>query len=66
MRCSRCGASAVVTRGQNYFCGRCALAHDWEEIIAIAQEAAGHPGALSCGARRRLRLRFRAVRRLSP
>jgi len=28
-----------VTRGQNYFCGRCALAHDWEEIIAIAQEA---------------------------
>lgn len=43
MRCSRCGASAVVTRGQNYFCGRCALAHDWEEIIAIAQEAAGAP-----------------------
>ena len=43
MRCSRCGASAVVTRDQQYFCGRCALAHDWEEIIAIAQEAAGAP-----------------------
>lgn len=39
MRCSRCGATAVVTRGQEYFCGRCALACDWEEIIAIAQEA---------------------------
>ena len=43
MRCSRCGASAVVTRGQEYFCGRCALAYDWEEIIAIAQEATGAP-----------------------
>jgi|GEM_PF-1630141 len=45
MRCSRCGASAVVNRGQLYFCGRCALAYDWEEIIAIAQEAAGAPAA---------------------
>ncbi|MFH1330950.1 MAG: hypothetical protein ABIJ48_09915 [Actinomycetota bacterium] len=43
MTCSRCGATAVVTRGQDYFCGRCALAHDWEEIIAIAQEASGMP-----------------------
>lgn len=43
MRCSRCGASAVVTRGEDYFCGRCALAYDWEEIIAIAQEVAGAP-----------------------
>jgi len=33
----------VVTRGQQYFCGRCALACDWEEIIAIAQEATGSP-----------------------
>ena len=45
MRCSRCGASAVVTRGQTYFCGRCALAHDWGEIIAIAQEATATPVA---------------------
>ena len=42
MRCCRCGAAAVVTRGQQYYCGRCALVHDWEEIIAIAQEA-GEP-----------------------
>jgi len=45
MRCSRCGASAVVTRGQAYFCGRCALAYDWEEIIAIAQEGSAAPAA---------------------
>jgi transposase len=39
MRCARCGATAMVTRGQEYLCGRCALTRDWEEIIAIAQEA---------------------------
>ena len=33
----------MVTRDQQYYCGRCALAHDWEEIIAIAQEAPGAP-----------------------
>jgi hypothetical protein len=31
----------VTTRSQQYFCGRCALVQDWEEIITIAQEAAG-------------------------
>ncbi|MBN2113996.1 MAG: hypothetical protein JW785_07715 [Acidimicrobiia bacterium] len=46
MRCSRCGATAVVTRGEQYFCGRCALAYDWEEIIAIAQEATGRPASM--------------------
>jgi hypothetical protein len=51
MRCSRCGASAVVNRGQNYFCGRCAVVYDWEEIIAIAQEVAGGPGGLPATAR---------------
>lgn len=43
MKCSRCGATAVTTRAQQYYCGRCALACDWEEIIAIAQEAVGKP-----------------------
>jgi len=38
MRCSRCGADAVTTRDRQNLCGRCALAHDWEEIIAIAQQ----------------------------
>jgi|MudIll2142460700_1097286.scaffolds.fasta_scaffold1473402_2 hypothetical protein len=39
MRCVRCGAVAEVARGLDWLCGRCALAYDWEEIIAIAQEA---------------------------
>ena len=39
MRCVRCGAVAEVARGLDWLCGRCALDHDWEEIIAIAQEA---------------------------
>ncbi len=43
MRCCRCGGTAVVTRDQQYYCGRCALAHDWEEIISIAQEASEAP-----------------------
>jgi hypothetical protein len=43
MKCCRCGTSAMVIRDQQYYCGRCALARDWEEIIAIAQEAAGAP-----------------------
>lgn len=43
MRCCRCGAQAMVTRDQQYYCGRCALARDWEEIIAIAQEATEGP-----------------------
>lgn len=39
MKCVRCGAVAEVARGKDWLCGRCALDHDWEEIIAIAQEA---------------------------
>ena len=39
MKCVRCGAVAEVARGLDWLCGRCALNHDWEEIIAIAQEA---------------------------
>jgi len=43
MRCVRCGAVAEVARGLDWLCGRCALAYDWEEIIAIAQEVAAAP-----------------------
>jgi NMD protein affecting ribosome stability and mRNA decay len=39
MKCVRCGAVGEFARGLDWLCGRCALAHDWEEIIAIAQEA---------------------------
>jgi hypothetical protein len=44
MRCVRCGAVAEVARGLDWLCGRCALAYDWEEIIAIAQEALAASG----------------------
>ena len=39
MLCTRCGAAAVVKRGEQYFCGRCALTRDWEEIIAVVGPA---------------------------
>jgi len=38
MLCTRCGASAVVKRGEQYYCGKCALTRDWEEIIAVVQD----------------------------
>ena len=39
MNCSRCGASeAVVKRDAAFYCGKCALARDWEEVIALVQE----------------------------
>lgn len=37
MRCSRCGETAVVQREGAYFCGRCALTCDWEEIVRLVQ-----------------------------
>ena len=40
MQCTRCGASAVVKRGEQFYCGKCALTRDWEEIIAVVQDAA--------------------------
>jgi hypothetical protein len=46
MRCSRCGETAVVQREGGYFCGRCALTRDWEEIVRLVQElGSGGPAA---------------------
>jgi len=39
MKCSRCGADAVVKRGDAYFCGTCAIACDWQELITLVQDA---------------------------
>ena len=39
MLCTRCGGSAVVKRGEQFYCGKCALTRDWEEIIAVVQDA---------------------------
>ena len=39
MNCSRCGAAeAVVKRDAAFYCGKCALARDWEEVVALVQE----------------------------
>ncbi len=39
MNCSRCGAAeAVLKRDAAFYCGKCALARDWEEVIALVQE----------------------------
>ena len=39
MNCTRCGgAEAVVKRDAAFYCGKCALARDWEEVIALVQE----------------------------
>lgn len=37
MTCSRCGAEAVVKRAAAFYCGKCALARDWHEVIQIVQ-----------------------------
>lgn len=39
MNCTRCGApESVVRRDAAYYCGRCAVARDWSDVIAIVQE----------------------------
>jgi hypothetical protein len=37
MTCSRCSAEAAVKRDSAFYCGKCAMARDWEEIIAVVQ-----------------------------
>ena len=39
MECIRCGAGAVVKKDEGYFCGTCAIRRDWQEIIALVQDA---------------------------
>ena len=39
MTCSRCGSDAVVKRDSAFYCGKCALARDWHEVIQIVQDA---------------------------
>ena len=37
MTCSKCGADAAIKRDNAFYCGRCAVARDWGEIIATVQ-----------------------------
>ena len=39
MKCTGCGADAVVKRGENYYCGTCAITRDWQELISLVQDA---------------------------
>ena len=41
MTCSRCGAEAAIRRDAAYYCGKCAVARDWGEVIAIVQDGRG-------------------------
>ena len=50
MTCSRCSAEAVVKRDAAYYCGKCAMARDWEEIISIVQSDAASAAVVDFGA----------------
>ncbi len=39
MKCSRCNGDAVVRRGEAYYCGKCAVSADWQQLIATIQDA---------------------------
>ena len=46
MNCSRCSAEAIVKRGSAAYCAKCALARDWEDVIALVQEERVDLGAV--------------------
>jgi hypothetical protein len=37
MNCIHCGEAAVVARGDDRLCGRCAIRADWESVARMAQ-----------------------------
>ena len=37
MTCSRCSAEATIRHDDAYYCGRCAVARDWGDVIAMVQ-----------------------------
>ena len=39
MKCIECGADASVKRDDAYYCGSCAIARDWRDLIAVIQDA---------------------------
>jgi hypothetical protein len=45
MTCARCGGEAAVKRDNAFYCAKCAMARDWEEVIAIVQEERVDMGA---------------------
>jgi hypothetical protein len=45
MTCARCGADAAVKRDNAFYCAKCAMARDWEDVIAMVQEERVSMGA---------------------
>ncbi|WKZ81639.1 MAG: hypothetical protein QY307_05925 [Acidimicrobiia bacterium] len=39
MTCSRCSEPGKVRRGDHNFCGACAIAFDWQQVIHLLQDA---------------------------
>jgi hypothetical protein len=39
MVCIRCGEPAIVKRDDGFYCGKCALTRDWQEIVGVIQDA---------------------------
>ncbi|MBT8208491.1 MAG: hypothetical protein KJO18_09470 [Acidimicrobiia bacterium] len=50
MTCSRCGQEAAVKRDAAFYCGKCAMARDWEDVIAILQGDGPQTDLISFGA----------------
>ena len=38
MTCTVCGAEAAIRRDAAFYCGKCAVARDWGDVIARVQE----------------------------
>ena len=38
MTCTVCGAEAAIRRDAAFYCGKCAVARDWGDVIAMVQE----------------------------
>ena len=49
MTCSRCGAEAVIRRDAAYYCGKCAVARDWGDVIAMVQAGSRDPDGIVFG-----------------
>ncbi len=49
MTCSRCGAEAVIRRDAAYYCGKCAVARDWGDVIAMVQAGSRDPDGVIFG-----------------
>lgn len=50
MTCTVCGAEAAIKRDAAYYCGKCAVARDWGDVIAMVQDGPHGGGRVQFGA----------------